>query len=95
MQLYSPITHPCPISQVTAKILEELDAKLGSEPTVSLISDTAEVFKAAIDGLDTERFDEILRGAQADGTFPWCAPTDYWQVFSWRRAEIIQYVEKE
>ena len=36
---------------MTAKFLEELEAKLESEPTVSLISDTAEVFKAAIDGL--------------------------------------------
>ena len=32
-------------------MLEEWEAKLGSEPTVSLISDAAEVFKAAIDGL--------------------------------------------
>ena len=37
--------------KVTTKLLEEWEAKMGSEPTVSLISDTAEVFKAAIDGL--------------------------------------------
>ena len=42
--------------------MEEWEAKLGSEPTVSLISDTVEAFKAAIDGLGS-----VAEAAAAEG----------------------------
>ena len=48
--------------KVTAKMLEEWEAKLGSEPTVTLISDTAEVFKAAIDGLGSVEASAVTEG---------------------------------
>ena len=45
-------------------MLEEWEAKLGSEPTVSLISDAAEVFRAAIDGLGSVEAASASSGAK-------------------------------
>ena len=52
--------------QVTTKLLEEWEAKMGTEPTVSLISDTAEVFKAAIDGLGSVEAAAAAKKAKKD-----------------------------